>query len=82
MTQELLLEQIIISLRHKRGNILDPVFVSQLDAFDYDALAACFSDYYSLIISYDYLPFCVVRFSSEFSAKGSIYLRQHPVCKT
>ena len=40
MTHELLLEQIIISPTHKKGNILDLVFVS--------------SNHYPLIISYDY----------------------------
>ena len=70
MTQELLLEQIIRSPTHKRGNILDLVFVSQPDAFGYEVLPASFSDHYPLIISYDYLPCYVAPFSSEFSASG------------
>ena len=70
MTQELLLEQIIRSPTHKRGNILDLVFVSQPDAFDYEVLPASFSDHYPLIISYDYLPCYVAPFSSEFSASS------------
>ena len=70
MTQELLLEQIIRSPTHKRGNILDLVFVSQPDAFDYEVLPASFLDHYPLIISYDYLPCYVAPFSSEFSANG------------
>ena len=41
---ELLLEQIIRSTTHKRGKILDLVFVSQPDAFDYELLPASFSD--------------------------------------
>ena len=69
MTQELLLEQIIRST-HKRGNILDLVFVSQPDAFDYEVLPSSFSDHYPLIISYDYLPCYVAPFSSQFSASG------------
>ena len=71
MTLELLLEQIIRSPTHKRGNILDLVFVSQPDAFDYEVLPASFSEHYPLIISYDYhdLPFYVAPFS-EFSASG------------
>ena len=68
MTQELLLEQIIKSPTHKIGNILDLVFVSQPDAFDYEVLPASFSDHYPLIISYDYSPCFVAPFSSEFSA--------------
>ena len=70
MRQELLLEQIIRSPTHKRGNILDLVLVSQPDAFDYEVLPASFSDHYPLIISYDYLPCYVAPFSSEFSTSG------------
>ena len=44
MTWELLLEQIIRSTTHKGGNILDLVFESQPDAFDYEVLPAYFSD--------------------------------------
>ena len=46
MTLELLLEQIIRSPPHKKGNILDLVFVSQTDAFHYKLLPASFSDHY------------------------------------
>ena len=60
MTQELLFEQIIRSPTHKGGDILDLVFVSQPDAFDYKVLPATFSDYYPLIISYDYLPWLLI----------------------
>ena len=51
MTQELLLDQIIRSPPHKRGNILDLVFVSQTDNFHYEVLPAFFSDHYPLNIN-------------------------------
>ena len=70
MTQELHVEQIIRSPKHKSGNVLDLVFMSQPDVFNYELLPASYSVHYPLIISYDYSPCYIAQFSSEITGSG------------
>ena len=66
LSQDLLLEQIIRSSTHKRGNILHPVFVSYSDLRDYVILNSSCSDHNPIIIKYAPRSFSA-SISSDYS---------------
>ena len=61
-----LLEQIVRSSTHKRGNILHPVFVSYSDLWDYVILNSSCSDHNPIIIKYAPRSFSA-SISSDYS---------------
>ena len=60
------MEQIIRSSTHKRGNILDLVFVSHSDLWDHVILSSSYSDHNPIIIKYAQRSFSA-SISSEYS---------------
>ena len=68
LTQNLLLEQIIRTPTHRKGNILDLVFVTHSDAYDYEILDFPLSDHNPVLVNYNFKPIPLPTFSSDFSA--------------
>ena len=66
LSQDLLLEQIFRSSTHKRGYILDLVFVSHSDLWDYVILNSSCSDHNPIIIKY------AQSFSASISSDYSV----------
>ena len=81
LTQDLLLEQIIRTPTHRKGNILDLVFVTHSDDYDYEILDFPLSDHNPVLVNYNLKPIPLSTFSSDFSActfnedlfKSSVY---------
>ena len=81
LTQDLLLEQIIRTPTHRKGNILDLVFVTHSDDYDYEILDFPLSDRTPVLVNYNFSPGPLSTFSSYFSACTlNEYLFKSSVC--
>ena len=64
LTQDLLLEQIIRTPTHRKGNILDLVFVTHSDDYDYEILDFPLSDHNPVLVNLNLKPIPLSSFSS------------------
>ena len=68
LTQDFLLEQIIRTPTHRKGNFLDLVFVTHSDDYDYEILDFPLSDHNPVLVNYNFKLIPLSTFSSDFSA--------------
>ena len=68
LTQDLLLEPIIRTPTHRKGNILDLVFVTHSDDYDNEILDFPLSDHNPVLVNYNFKPIPLSTFSSDSSA--------------